>query len=270
MTADPTTGGPAVSDPAITGATVAGPMSAGATTTGTATDPTPDLVVHPDPARAARCPDTLRLLLADDNPVVRTGMASVLATVPGMEVVATASTGREAMELVASVRPDIALLDVRMPLADGITVAQCISATVPVLMLTHSDEPEVISAALAAGARGYIVHSEFDVDEIVAAIRNVASGGVHLSPSAGSVLARTAARPRAAAGDDPPARAQDPWGLSPREREVMDLIAQGLTNGQIAATCFLSEKTVKNHVNRIFAKLMVTSRAEAVSRWLRA
>lgn len=245
----------------------------------TALDPTSrgaataDLVVQPDPARtSARCPDTLRLVLADDNPVVRTGMASVLATVPGMEVVGTASTGREAMELVAQLRPDIALLDVRMPLADGITVAQSISPTVPVLMLTHSDEPEVISAALAAGARGYIVHSEFDVDEIVAAIRNVASGGVHLSPSAGSVLARNAGRPRATPAEDTnrPARTEDPWGLSTREREVMDLIAQGLTNGQIAARCFLSEKTVKNHVNRIFAKLMVTSRAEAVSRWLRA
>jgi DNA-binding NarL/FixJ family response regulator len=243
----------------------------------TAVDPTSrgtatDLVVQPDPARTApRCPETLRLLLADDNPVVRTGMASVLATVPGMEVVGTASTGREAMELVAQLRPDIALLDVRMPLADGITVAQSISATVPVLMLTHSDEPEVISAALAAGARGYIVHSEFDVDEIVAAIRNVASGGVHLSPSAGSVLARNASRSHSTDDDGGhPARSEDPWGLSAREREVMDLIAQGLTNGQIAARCFLSEKTVKNHVNRIFAKLMVTSRAEAVSRWLRA
>lgn len=229
-----------------------------------------DLVVQDPPGRPVRSSQqTLRLVLADDNPVVRTGMASVLATVPGMEVVGTASTGREAMELVAALRPDIALLDVRMPLADGITVAQSISATVPVLMLTHSDEPEVVAAALAAGARGYIVHSEFDVDEIVAAIRNVASGGVHLSPSAGCVLARSAVKAPVGGACDRSPREEDPWGLSAREREVMDLIAKGLTNGQIANTCFLSEKTVKNHVNRIFAKLMVTSRAEAVSRWLR-
>ncbi len=213
----------------------------------------------------------LRLVIADDNPVVRAGMANLLATVPGLDVVGAAADGEQALAMVEQLKPDLALLDVRMPQVDGIAVAQAIAATVPVLMLTHSDEPEVIAAALAAGARGYVVHSEFDVDEIVSAVRTVAAGGVHLSPAAGSILAEAAAQRvarTAVAVAEPPMQA-DPWGLSAREHEVMELIAQGLTNGQIAKQCYLSEKTVKNHVNRIFAKLMVTSRAEAVSRWLR-
>jgi DNA-binding NarL/FixJ family response regulator len=210
----------------------------------------------------------LRLVVADDNPVVRAGMSNLLATVPGLDVVGTAADGREALELVERLRPDLALLDVRMPQIDGIAVAQAIASTVPVLMLTHSDEPEVIAAALAAGARGYVVHSEFDVDEIVSAVRTVAAGGVHLSPAAGGILAAAAARSIGPALATVTGSAQT-WGLSAREQEVMDLIAEGKSNGQIAKECYLSEKTVKNHVNRIFAKLMVTSRAEAVSRWLR-
>lgn len=212
---------------------------------------------------ASEAVSTLRLVVADDNPVVRAGMTNLLGTVPGLDVVGSAADGREALAMVQSLRPDLALLDVRMPELDGIAVAQAIAATVPVLMLTHSDEPEVIAAALAAGARGYVVHSEFDVDEIVSAVRIVAAGGVHLSPSAGNILATAASHSvdRGAAADR--------WGLSVREREVMDLIADGRSNGQIARECYLSEKTVKNHVNRIFSKLAVTSRAEAVSRWLR-
>lgn len=229
-------------------------------------------VQHDHPGDAA--PAVLRLLVADDNPVVRAGMANLLATVPGLDVVGSAADGREALELVERLRPDLALLDVRMPQIDGIAVAQAIASTVPVLMLTHSDEPEVIAAALAAGARGYVVHSEFDVDEIVSAVRTVAAGGVHLSPAAGSILAeaaahRIAARATSSTTGATPSVPGQPWGLSAREHELMELIAQGLTNGQIARECFLSEKTVKNHVNRIFAKLMVTSRAEAVSKWLR-
>jgi DNA-binding NarL/FixJ family response regulator len=232
-------------------------------------------VGHEDEEVATR---VLRLVVADDNPVVRAGMANLLATVPGLDVVGSAADGREALDLVERLKPDLALLDVRMPQVDGIAVAQTIASTVPVLMLTHSDEPEVIAAALAAGARGYVVHSEFDVDEIVSAVRTVAAGGVHLSPAAGAILAEAAAQRVASGGSSwsdgstsaaVPEVLADPWGLSAREHEVMDLIAQGLTNGQIARECFLSEKTVKNHVNRIFAKLMVTSRAEAVSRWLR-
>lgn len=214
---------------------------------------------------AQATPAPLRLLVADDNPVVRAGMSNLLATVPGLEVVGAAADGREALELADRLRPDLALLDVRMPQVDGIAVAQAIARTTPVLMLTHTDEPEVIAAALAAGARGYVVHSEFDVDEIVSAIRTVAAGGVHLSPAAGRLLARSVAATAPAPAPAP----RRTWGLSAREQEVMDLIADGRTNGQIAAECFLSEKTVKNHVNRIFAKLAVTTRAEAVSVWLR-
>ncbi|GAB3676922.1 response regulator transcription factor [Angustibacter aerolatus] len=211
----------------------------------------------------------LRLVLADDNPVVRTGMANLLATIDGLDVVGVARDGREAIELVEQLHPDLALLDVRMPQVDGIAAAQHIAATVPVLMLTHSDEPEVIAAALAAGARGFVVHSEFAIDELVAAVRTVAAGGVHLSPSAGAILAGAAALSMAGGNASAATGPAQTWGLSVREQEVMDLIAEGLTNSQVASRCYLSEKTVKNHVNRIFAKLGVTSRAEAVSLWLR-
>ncbi|GMA88151.1 hypothetical protein GCM10025868_34010 [Angustibacter aerolatus] len=156
-----------------------------------------------------------------------------------------------------------------MPQVDGIAAAQHIAATVPVLMLTHSDEPEVIAAALAAGARGFVVHSEFAIDELVAAVRTVAAGGVHLSPSAGAILAGAAALSMAGGNASAATGPAQTWGLSVREQEVMDLIAEGLTNSQVASRCYLSEKTVKNHVNRIFARLGVTSRAEAVSLWLR-
>src|SRR5205085_2655316 len=108
----------------------------------------------------------------------------------------------------------------------------------------------------------------FTIDELVAAVRTVAAGGVHLSPSAGAILAGAAALSMAGTVAAPAIPAET-WGLSAREQEVMDLIAEGLTNTQVAGRCYLSEKTVKNHVNRIFAKLAVTSRAEAVSLWLR-
>lgn len=224
--------------------------------------------VDGDRSVAATGPRQLRLVIADDNPVVRAGMANLLATLPGFDVVGSAADGREALEMVQRLHPDLAMLDVRMPHLDGISVAQAIAATVPVLMLTHSEEPEVIASALAAGARGYVVHSEFDVDEIVSAVRTVAGGGVHLSPAAGAILAGAAGRAVAATGQ-PGTTSADTFGLSAREVEVMDLIADGKTNGVIARECYLSEKTVKNHVNRIFAKLGVASRAEAVSLWLR-
>jgi DNA-binding NarL/FixJ family response regulator len=215
----------------------------------------------------------LRVVLADDNPVVRAGLVNLLETCPDVEVVGVAVDGREAVELTSRHHPDVVLLDVRMPCLDGVGAAAAVSRRAAVLVLTHSEDPQVVTAALAAGARGYLVHTEMEVEELVAAIRTVARGGTYLSATAGTAMV-SALAPGPPVAPEPPqveggealARAYD---LSPREAEVMNLIADGLSNRQIAARCFLSEKTVKNHVNRIFAKLAVSSRAEAVSCWLR-
>ncbi len=233
---------------------------------------------HPvaSPQRAPARP--LRVVLADDNPLVRAGLENLLGTCPDIEVVGVAADGAGATELALRLTPDVVLLDVRMPGVDGLSAAAGLHPSAAVLMLTHSDDPSVVGAALRAGARGFLVHTEIDGDELVTAIRTVARGGTYLSSSAGAAVAAALARGAAlpAGGSGPAAvpdraRAGPPGGghdLSPREAEVMDLIATGLTNRQVARRFFLSEKTVKNHVNRIFAKLGVSSRAEAVSRWL--
>jgi DNA-binding NarL/FixJ family response regulator len=231
---------------------------------------------------AAEAGSRLRVLLADDNPLVRLGLSNLLETCPEIAVVGVASNGREAVELATRALPDVVLLDVRMPEVDGIAAAAALSPRTAVLMLTHSDSPDVVSAALRAGARGYVVHTEIEVEELIVAIRTVARGGTYLSPTAGSAVtdyilaggAGQGAGPPGGDGRPPPGGPALPpvagaHDLSPREVEVMGLVAQGLTNRQIAAQYFLSEKTVKNHINRIFAKLAVASRAEAVSLWLR-
>lgn len=242
----------------------------------------------------------LRILIADDNSVVRLGLEHIIRALDGFELVASATNGTEAIELARETAPDVCLLDVRMPGADGVTAARALSHSSTVVMLTHSDEPEVIRSALAAGAQGYVVYSELEVDALVHNLRSVVAGSLLVSKTAAGALltgpppesaSDLADPPRAetlapaAQGIEPPvsqpsptasrrvaertAGGTAPFSLSAREREIMDLIAEGLTNPVIASTLFLSEKTVKNHVNHIFAKLNVATRAEAVSIWLR-
>ncbi|MFF7185317.1 response regulator [Streptomyces sp. NPDC008222] len=224
----------------------------------------------------------LRVLVADDNPVVRAGLTALLSVHPDIEVVAEAADGEQALVCAARHRPDVVLLDVRMPGTDGLTALPLLARTAPVMMLTYSREPEVVAEALRRGASGYLVHGEFTTVELVAAVRKLREGrgtvpssfGVsyerdespsHLQPvvahSSKALTARTGGPRRRAAG----------WldfGLSSREVEVMDLIAAGMNNRQIAAACFISEKTVKNHINRIFAKLHSSTRSEAIAHWL--
>lgn len=242
----------------------------------------------------------LRILIADDNSVVRLGLEHIIEALDGFQLVASATNGTEAIELARETDPDVCLLDVRMPGADGVTAARTLSRSSTVVMLTHSDEPEVIRSALAAGAQGYVVYSELEVDTLVHNLRSVVAGSLLVSKTAaGALLAgpptdsipETAeespdtslstversteplqTRQSATASSRVAERTTGgtaPFSLSAREREIMDLIAEGLTNPVIASTLFLSEKTVKNHVNHIFAKLNVGSRAEAVSIWLR-
>lgn len=252
----------------------------------------------PQPAPAT----PLRVVVADDNPVVRAGLTALLSAHPDITVVAEAEDGRAAWEATRRHRPDVVLLDVRMPGVDGLSALPHLAGIAPVLMLTYSQESETVQEALRRGASGYLVHGEFTADQLVAAVRDVTAGSAHFTPTAaGALLARlrqpegaTAHVKKAAtpigsatspeklsqlqpdmgqltsgwAGGRPAAVDRSRFQLSTREAEIMDLIASGMTNQQIAAACFISEKTVKNHINRIFAKLHSTSRAEATAKWL--
>ncbi|MEV7399290.1 response regulator transcription factor [Streptomyces sp. NPDC091267] len=294
----------------------------------------PSFPAAPEPA-----PSTpLRVVVADDNPVVRAGLGVLLSGRQDIEVVAEASDGREAYEAAVRHRPDVVLLDVRMPGVDGISALPHLVRVAPVMMLTYSRESEIVHEALRLGAGGYLVHGEFTADQLVQAVRDTKSGRAHFTATAANALlahmrqgsgqpgqvlpeglgaALTTGVPYAFGtydghppfaqqhqppphlpGPDPggmaPRPTQQPsglsqlqpnvgqsslagssgaanrqqFGLSSREVEVMELIASGMSNHQIAATCFISEKTVKNHINRIFTKLHSGSRSEAIARWL--
>ncbi|WP_369261668.1 response regulator [Streptomyces sp. R35] len=224
----------------------------------------------------------LRVLVADDNPVVRAGLTALLGGHPDIEVVAAAADGEEAVASAVRLTPDVVLLDVRMPGTDGLTALPELARLAPVMMLTYSREPEVVAEALRRGASGYLVHGEFTAAELITAVRALRHGrptvmnslGVSYEPNETSshlqpfMAQSSKARPVHAAGLHRRTPNQPDFGLSSREVEVMDLIAAGMNNRQIAATCFISEKTVKNHINRIFAKLHSSSRSEAIAHWL--
>ncbi|MFG2643063.1 response regulator [Streptomyces sp. NPDC048370] len=228
---------------------------------------------------------TLTVLVADDNPVVRAGLRALLhAATPDIRVVAEAPDGRTAMDETRRHRPNVVLLDVRMPIVDGLTALPYLVGVAPVLMLTYSAETEVVQEALRLGAGGYLVHGEFTAEELVTAVRDVRAGRARFTPTAANALvgvvrgrgatAHGLVRPIVSTSlrfGGVPSHVQPNvarFGLSVREGEVMDLIASGLNNRQIADACFISEKTVKNHINRIFAKLHATSRSEAIAAWL--
>ncbi|MFI8350273.1 response regulator [Streptomyces sp. NPDC085596] len=241
--------------------------------------------MFPPPTPAA----PLRLVVADDNPVVRAGLTALLTGREDTTVVAEAADGREAYEAALLHRPDVILLDVRMPGVDGISALPHLVRLAPVMMLTYSHETETVREALRLGAGGYLVHGEFGTEQLVRAVRDVREGRPHVTPSAARALLPPPSIPSATAHTHPelpyPSREmfakalsqlQSPVGqsfrssfqLSTREAEIMDLVASGMTNHQIAATCFISEKTVKNHINHIFAKLHTTNRSQATAKWL--
>lgn len=296
------------------------------------------------PASDLPAPAPMRVVVADDNPVVRAGLGALLSGRDDIEVAAEAADGRQAYDMAVQHRPDVVLLDVRMPGVDGISALPHLVRIAPVLMLTYSRESEIVHEALRLGAGGYLVHGEFTADQLVQAVRDTQSGRAHFTATAANALlahmrqgpgpggaplpeglgrALTSGVPYQQPGYD--GRAPEPqqqhdayahspmslpaaqrapsgarltspsqglshlqpnmgqssvpgrpgvrpdreqYGLSSREVEVMDLIASGMSNQQIAATCFISEKTVKNHINRIFTKLHSGSRSEAIARWL--
>ena len=208
---------------------------------------------------------TIRVLVCDDNPVIRTGVRSLLESNGEIEVVAEASNGKEAIERANETGPDVALLDVRMPLMGGVAAAEEISARAKVLMLTYGEDEEMVAGAIRAGASGYLVHGRFSPEELIAAVVDVAAGKQVLSPA---IVPKVFAALREGAAQTGERNAGGPDDLTEREREVMNELIQGHANPAIAEALFISEKTVKNHINRIYAKLGVTTRAEAIAAWL--
>ncbi|GIE95168.1 response regulator [Paractinoplanes rishiriensis] len=204
-----------------------------------------------------------RVLIADDQALVRTGFRLIL-TARGIDVAGEAADGAEAVAKCRELRPDVALLDVRMPVLDGLEAARRILAADPscrVLMLTTFDLDKYVYAALAAGASGFLL-KDVTPEHLANAVRLVGTGDALLAPSITRRLVE-----RFAAGDRMPA---DPAVhrelavLTPREREVLTLLGHGLSNAELAAALVLSETTVKTHVARIFAKLSLRDRAQAV------
>jgi DNA-binding NarL/FixJ family response regulator len=206
------------------------------------------------------------VLVVDDNPVVLRGMQSLLEDVDDVEQVLLADNGVAALEMLRSHDVDVMCLDVRMPLMDGLEVVAQVAGQLPVVMLTHSEEPEVIQKALDGGARGYLVHGTFGVDEIMSALRTCLRGGLVLSETAADVVLRRTDR---VGGEQAADAGQGALvgDLTEREREIVLGVTRGLSNAAIGRELFLSEKTVKNHLNRIYAKVAVHSRTELVAAW---
>ncbi|GAA3375341.1 response regulator transcription factor [Streptomyces racemochromogenes] len=213
-----------------------------------------------DPNAPAGAP--IRVVVADDQTVVREGLVLLLGLLPGTEVVAAAADGAEAVRLVAEHAPDVVLMDLRMPRMDGVEATRRITGAHPgtgvVVLTTYSDDASVL-AALRAGARGYLT-KDADAQEIARALAAVRDGATSLGPAAQERLVA------AAVCAEPPRshRTGLPDGLTAREGEVLTLIAAGHSNSEIARRLVIGESTVKTHINNLFAKTGVRDRAQAI------
>jgi DNA-binding NarL/FixJ family response regulator len=200
----------------------------------------------------------IRVVIADDHPVVRDGLTALLASVPSVTVAGVAATGREAVRAAVTLRPDVLIMDIQMPELTGVAAAGEIARAAPgvaVLMLTMFDDDDSVFAAMRAGARGYVLKGA-QQDEIVRAIHAVAAGEAIFGPAiARRVLGLVSA---------PAARSVPFPDLTSREREVLDLIAAGVRNAEIARRMSIAPKTVANHIAAIFNKLQVADRNQAI------
>jgi DNA-binding NarL/FixJ family response regulator len=208
-----------------------------------------------------------RVVIADDQELVRTGFRLIL-TARGINVVGEAADGAEAVKAVRRLRPDVVLMDIRMPIMDGLDAARRVLAQAPdcrVIMLTTFDLDSYVYAALAAGASGFLL-KDVTPAHLAAAVRLVDTGDALLAPSITRRLVEryASSAARTAPGPPPPAVHRDLAVLTPREREVLTLMGRGLSNAELARELTLSEATVKTHVARIFAKLSLRDRAQAV------
>ncbi|PCG85854.1 DNA-binding response regulator [Streptomyces sp. WZ.A104] len=201
----------------------------------------------------------IRVFLLDDHEVVRRGVHDLLEDEPGITVIGEAATAEQALVRVPALRPDVAVLDVRLPDGDGVTVCRELRSTMPdlaCLMLTSFDDEEALLDSIMAGAAGYVL-KQIQGSDLVTAVRTVARGQSLLDASATTKLM---ARLR---GGQPAEEPEMLPGLTDREREILDLIGEGLTNRQIGQRLYLAEKTVKNHISRLLAKLGVERRVQA-------
>jgi two-component system response regulator DevR len=203
----------------------------------------------------------IRVFLLDDHEVVRRGLRDLLEAEPDMTVVGEAATAGQALARGPALRPDVAVLDVRLPDGDGVTVCRELRARMPdlaCLMLTSFDDDDALLDAIMAGAAGYVL-KQIQGSDLVAAVRTIASGQSMLDPATTTRLMRSLRHDEAPAEPEETALS----GLSPREHEILGLIGQGMTNRQIGQRLFLSEKTVKNHISRLLSKLGVERRVQA-------
>ncbi|MFE7172952.1 response regulator [Streptomyces sp. NPDC057616] len=212
-------------------------------------------------ARTFSAQDPIRVFLLDDHEVVRRGLADLLDAEPDISVVGDAANVEHALVRAPAVRPHVAVLDVRLPDGNGISVCRDLRSRMPelaVLMLTSFDDEEALLDAIMAGASGYVL-KQIRGSDLVSAVRTVASGQSMLDPATTARLMRSLRAEPAEA----PTVAPELAGLSPREREILALIGDGLTNREIGKRLYLSEKTVKNHISRLLAKLGVQRRVQA-------
>ncbi len=204
----------------------------------------------------------MRLLIVDDQQLIRDGLVTICERLPDVEVVGTATDGEDALRLVDELRPDVVLMDLRMPRMDGIEATRHISHEYPgthvVVLTTYSDD-ESINGALAAGALGYLT-KDAGREDIRRALEAAASGQVLLDPAVHRRLVQLAQQSTTGTGSG-----QLPDGLTVREAEVLAFVGRGLSNQEIATTLFVGEATVKTHINRIFAKTHSRDRAQAVA-----
>ncbi|GAA2181390.1 response regulator transcription factor [Brooklawnia cerclae] len=196
----------------------------------------------------------IRVLVVDDHPIVREGIVAIVASAPDLEVVGQAANGAEAITQFAALRPDIVLMDLRMPVMDGVSATAHIHAEHPevtVVVLTTYETDEDILSAIEAGATGYLLKAA-PKEELIAGVRAAANGQVALAPSVAAALVSRVQAP-------------EPARLTPREIEVLGLVADGLSNAQIGRRLFITEATVKTHLLRLFEKLGVNDRTRAVT-----